>query len=82
MVSGLRVAREIGAADALASLRDKELFPGSEVQTGDALRAHLWRGVSSYTNYQAPLHCRFVYEHNSIGGPGSGWDLHEWRHSS
>lgn len=48
LVSGLRRAREIGAANALAPWRDRELFPGPDSQTNDALRAHLRRGVSTY----------------------------------
>jgi len=48
MVSGLRVARKIGAANALAPWRDRELFPGPDLQTNDALRAHLRRSVSTY----------------------------------
>jgi len=48
MVAGLRLAREVGAANALAGWRDKELSPGPAAQTDDALLAHLRRGVSTY----------------------------------
>jgi len=48
MVAGLRLAREVGAADALAPWRDKELFPGPDAHTDDALLAHLRRSVSTY----------------------------------
>lgn len=48
MVAGLRLAREVGVADPLAPWRDKELFPGPEAQTDDALLAHLRRSVSTY----------------------------------
>ena len=48
MVAGLRLAREVGAANALAGWRDKELSPGPAAQTDDALLAHLRRSVSSY----------------------------------
>ncbi|HEV3355851.1 MAG TPA: GMC family oxidoreductase N-terminal domain-containing protein [Pseudonocardiaceae bacterium] len=48
MVAGLRLAREVGAAGALAPWREKELFPGSGAQTDDALTAHLRRSVSTY----------------------------------
>jgi choline dehydrogenase len=48
MVAGLRLAREVGAARALAPWRDKELFPGLDAQTDDALMAHLRRGASTY----------------------------------
>jgi len=48
MVAGLRLAREVGAAPALAPWRDKELFPGPDAQTDGALLAHLRRSVSTY----------------------------------
>jgi choline dehydrogenase len=48
MVAGLRLAREVGAADALAPWRDKELLPGPDTRTDDALLAHLRRSVSTY----------------------------------
>jgi choline dehydrogenase len=48
MVTGLRAAREIGAADALAHVRGAELYPGSHAQTDAALRTHLRHSVSTY----------------------------------
>jgi choline dehydrogenase len=48
MVTGLRLAREIAAAEALTTLRETELFPGPEVQTKDALRKYVQRTASTY----------------------------------
>jgi len=48
MVAGLRLARVVGAAPALAPWRDKELFPGPDALTDGALLAHLRRSVSTY----------------------------------
>lgn len=48
MVASLRLAREIGAANALAGWRDTELSPGPEAQSDDALLTHLRRSVSTY----------------------------------
>jgi choline dehydrogenase len=48
MLTGLRVARQIGSATALAGLRDKELFPGPDAQTAGDLQAYLRRSVSTY----------------------------------
>jgi choline dehydrogenase len=48
MLTGLGAAREIGAADALAPMRDKELFPGPAARTDAALRAYLTHTLSTY----------------------------------
>ena len=48
MVTGLRRAREIGAGSALRSVRARELFPGPDDQTDDALRKYLRRSASTY----------------------------------
>jgi len=48
MVAGLRAAREIGAADALAPVRAAELFPRPDAHTDAALRTYLRSGVSTY----------------------------------
>jgi choline dehydrogenase len=48
MVTGLRRARDIGASAALKFVRDRELFPGPETLTDDALRKYLRRSVSTY----------------------------------
>jgi len=38
MVEGIKVSREIGKAPALAKYRERELFPGEDVQTADGFR--------------------------------------------
>jgi choline dehydrogenase len=48
MVVGLRAAREIGGAEALASWREKELFPGPDSHTNAALRDYVRHTVSTY----------------------------------
>ncbi|ONH25247.1 GMC family oxidoreductase [Pseudofrankia asymbiotica] len=51
MIAGLRAAREVGGAHALADLRDQELFPGPDVEPGasdTAAHAYLRRTVTSY----------------------------------
>lgn len=48
MIKGLHVAREIGAARALAPFRDKELFPGGETQTDGACRAYLRSTITTF----------------------------------
>ncbi|MGY4769752.1 GMC family oxidoreductase [Kribbella sp. CWNU-51] len=48
MTAGLRAAREIGSAQALADVRDKELFPGSALQSDAESYAYLRSTVTSY----------------------------------
>jgi choline dehydrogenase len=48
MVKGLRAAREIGAEFALAPFRDKELFPGADVDTDAACRAYLRSSITTF----------------------------------
>ena len=48
MIKGLRVARQIGAAHALAPFRDKELFPGTGTETGEACRAYLRGTITTF----------------------------------
>ena len=48
MIAGLRAAREIGAADALAPLRKDELFPGPPVIGVVGLTDYLRRTLTSY----------------------------------
>jgi choline dehydrogenase-like flavoprotein len=50
LMAGLRVAREIGAANALGVIRDAELFPGPDIQTDAARRAYLRSTATSYTH--------------------------------
>jgi choline dehydrogenase len=51
MVAGLRAAREIGRADALAPWRGQEALPGPGVVGDDQLRAYLRRNIRSYSHY-------------------------------
>jgi choline dehydrogenase len=64
MVSGLRLAREIGSAEALAAWRDKELFPGPESHTDAALHTHLQRSLSSY--YHPVATCKIGDDPGSV----------------
>jgi choline dehydrogenase len=48
MLAGLRIAREIGAARALAPWRDKEVLPGPELTSELDLRGFLNRTVTTY----------------------------------
>jgi choline dehydrogenase len=51
MVAGLRLAREIGGADALAPWRGPEALPGPGVAGDEELRAYLCRNIRSYSHY-------------------------------
>jgi choline dehydrogenase len=51
MVAGLRVAREIGHAGALAPWRGEEVAPGPCVVDGDAIRAYLRSKLVPYYHY-------------------------------
>ena len=53
MIEGLRVARAIGTARALAPSRDKELFPGPSGRTDAAVLAMAERAASLLTGEQA-----------------------------
>lgn len=61
MVHGLRVAREIGSAPALAHWRGRETLPGPDVHEEDGLRAYLFRNLRSYSHYAGdmPDRCRW-----------------------
>ena len=48
MIKGLRAAREIGAAHALAPFGDKELFPGADADTDAACRAYLRSTITTF----------------------------------
>jgi choline dehydrogenase len=45
LVAGVKLAREMVAADPLASAAGKELFPGQDVQTDDDIEADVRRRV-------------------------------------
>lgn len=48
MVTGLKIAREIGRANALAPWRAEEVIPGPDVDTDQALRHHADTTMQSY----------------------------------
>jgi choline dehydrogenase len=50
MTAGLRVARRIGAADALEPWRGREVFPGSEVRDDESMREYLRRSLRTYSH--------------------------------
>lgn len=51
MGAGLRVAREIGQAGALAGWRGEEALPGPDVRDGQAVRAYLRQSLMCYFHY-------------------------------
>jgi choline dehydrogenase len=67
MVAGLRVAREIGTAEALAPVRDKELFPGTDADTDDELAAYLRATVTGY--FHAAGTCRIGSDPMAVVDP-------------
>jgi choline dehydrogenase len=67
MLVGLGVARDIGAANALAPWRDKELFPGPDSHTNAALRAYVRRTVSTY--YHPVGTCRIGDDRMAVVDP-------------
>jgi choline dehydrogenase len=51
VVAGLRIAREIGAAPALAPWRGVEALPGPEVRGQENLRGYVKTNIRSYSHY-------------------------------
>jgi choline dehydrogenase len=51
VVAGLHIAREIGAAPALAPWRGSEALPGPEVRDQEDLRSYVESNVRSYSHY-------------------------------
>jgi hypothetical protein len=51
VVAGLRIAREIGGAPALAPWRGVEALPGPEVQGPGSLRSYVRTNIRSYSHY-------------------------------
>lgn len=51
MAAGLRLAREIGQADAFADWRGAELYPGPDVDNADAVRDYLHKSLMVYFHY-------------------------------
>jgi choline dehydrogenase len=64
MVAGLRMAREIGGAPALAPWRGTEALPGAEVRDEDDLRAYLRRNIRSYSHYAGT--CRIGADETAV----------------
>lgn len=50
MAAGLRIAREIGGADALEAWRDHEVLPGPDAQDDDAIRTYLRESLRTYSH--------------------------------
>lgn len=51
VVSGLRTAREIGNAPALAPWRAQEVFPGTDAHDDEQLRASALKNLRTYFHY-------------------------------
>jgi len=66
MVAGVRIAREIGRASALASWRGFEVLPGHAVQDDDSLRGFLRANLLSY--FHAVGTCRIGEDDGSVVG--------------
>jgi choline dehydrogenase len=48
MVAGLRLARQVGEANALAARREEEIFPGTGIRTDAEIHDYLQNTISSY----------------------------------
>jgi choline dehydrogenase len=70
VVAGLRVARAIGAAPALAPWRRTEALPGPEVQAEGDLRSYVRTNIRSYSHYAGT--CAIGADERSVVGA----DLH------
>ena len=64
MAAGLRRAREIGKAAALAEFRAGELFPGEQAQSDAALADYLHRATSTYLHHVGT--CRIGRGRNAV----------------
>jgi choline dehydrogenase-like flavoprotein len=51
VIAGLRIARDIGAAPALARWRGREALPGPEVRDPEDLRNYVKTNIRSYSHY-------------------------------
>ncbi|WP_030190940.1 GMC family oxidoreductase [Streptomyces violaceorubidus] len=67
MMAGLRIAREIGEAPALAPWRGEEAQPGPDVRDGDAVRDFLRRGLLAYFHYSGT--CRIGSDDMAVVDP-------------
>jgi choline dehydrogenase len=64
MVSGLRIAREIGAAPGLVPWCGGEALPGADVRDEDGLRAYLRENIRSYSHYAGT--CRIGADESAV----------------
>ncbi|MFE0173284.1 GMC family oxidoreductase [Streptomyces sp. NPDC059002] len=67
VVAGVRLAREIGAAQALAAWRGEEALPGPGTDDDGAVRAYLRRTLASYCHPVGT--CRLGEDDLSVVGP-------------
>ncbi|MGI5144498.1 GMC family oxidoreductase [Streptomyces sp. CA-106110] len=67
MVDGLRSARAIGDASALAEWRGKDVLPGVGVEDEEALRAYLRKNLLSYSHYTGT--CRIGVDQTAVVSP-------------
>jgi choline dehydrogenase len=70
VVAGLRIARDIGAAPALAPWRGMEALPGPEVRAKEDLRSYVRINIRSYSHYAGT--CAIGTDERSVVGT----DLH------
>jgi choline dehydrogenase-like flavoprotein len=66
VVAGLRIAREIGAAPALAPWRGMEAQPGPEVRGNGNLRSYVRSNIRSYSHYAGT--CAIGTDERSVVG--------------
>jgi choline dehydrogenase len=64
MATGLRMAREIGGAPALAPWRGAEALPGADVRDDDDLGAYLRKNIRSYSHYAGT--CRIGADETAV----------------
>jgi choline dehydrogenase len=67
MAQGLRVARDIGTAPALASWRGQEVLPGPDLQDDGQLHAYLRSNLRSYSHYAGT--CRIGIDETAVVDP-------------
>ena len=70
LVAGVKLAREIAAAEPLASAAGRELFPGPDVQTDDDLEADVRRRVELI--YHPVGTCRMGSDESRWSTPSCG----------
>lgn len=67
MILGVRAARRIGDADALAAWRASEVQPGRSVRSDSDLRAYVYRNLRSYHHYAGT--CRIGEDDRAVVDP-------------